>query len=214
MNVLIEQILQKRVTAHKQYNIEDHPEKGPMKKFAVVSFLIVVTSTVILQNTTLAAGGIYKTPVQAPEFTHNNKQDWINSSPLNIADLKGKVVLVDFWTFGCWNCYRSFPWMNAMENRLDKEQFQIVGVHTPEFENERVRKNIEAKVEEFGLHHPIMIDNDSSYWRAMNNRYWPAFYILDKNGKVRAAFFGETHEGDRRAKQIEETINALLSESA
>jgi len=214
MNVLIEQILQKRVTAHKQYNIEDHPEKGPMKKFAVVSFLIVVTSTVILQNTTLAAGGIYKTPVQAPEFTHNNKQDWINSSPLNIADLKGKVVLVDFWTFGCWNCYRSFPWMNAMENRLDKEQFQIVGVHTPEFENERVRKNIEAKVEEFKLHHPIMIDNDSSYWRAMNNRYWPAFYILDKNGKVRAAFFGETHEGDRRAKQIEETINALLSESA
>jgi thiol-disulfide isomerase/thioredoxin len=214
MNVLIEQIPRKRVTFYNQQNIQDRPEKGPMKKLAVVCFLIVVTSTVILQNTTLAAGGIFKTPVRAPEFTHSNKQDWINSSPLNIADLKGKVVLVDFWTFGCWNCYRSFPWMNAMENRLDKEQFQIVGVHTPEFDNERVRKNIEVKVEEFRLHHPIMIDNDSSYWRAMNNRYWPAYYILDKQGKVRAAFFGETHEADRRAKQIEKTINALLSESA
>ncbi len=185
-----------------------------MKKYVIAGFLFIITTTVILQDMTFAAGGILKMPVQAPEFTHNGDQDWINSSPLNIADLKGKVVLVDFWTFGCWNCYRSFPWMNAMENRLDMEDFQVIGVHTPEFENERVRKNIEAKVKEFELHHPIMIDNDSSYWGAMNNRYWPAYYILDKQGKVRAAFFGETHEGDRRAKQIEDTINTLLSESA
>jgi len=187
--------------------------KNAMKKFAIVSFLIIVTSTAILLNVTLAAGGMLKTPIQAPEFTHSEEQDWINSSPLNIQDFHGKVVLVDFWTFGCWNCYRSFPWMNAMESRLDRENFQIIGVHTPEFENERVRKNIEAKVKEFGLHHPIMIDNDSSYWRAMNNRYWPAYYILDKQGNVRAVFFGETHEGDRRAKQIEKTIKTLLSES-
>ena len=84
--------------------------------------------------------------------------------------------------------------------------------HPPEFENEKIRKNIEAKAKEFELHHPIMIDNDSSYWRAMNNRYWPAFYILDKQGKIRAVFFGETHEGDRRAKQIESTIKTLLAE--
>jgi len=208
-----EQIHGKRVSVHNQQNIEDPPEISPMKKFVIASFLIVVTSTVILQNTTLAAGGVYKNPIQAPEFTHSEKQDWINSSPLNIKDLQGKVVLIDFWTFGCWNCYRSFPWMNAMEKRLAAKDFQVVGVHTPEFENERVRKNIEAKVQEFGLHHPIMIDDDSSYWRAMNNRYWPAYYILDKQGNVRATFFGETHEGDRRAKQIEKTINALLVET-
>lgn len=104
--------------------------------------------------------------------------------------------------------------MNAMENRLKKQNFQIISVHTPEFESEKVRKKIEAKAEEFNLHHPIMIDNDSSYWRAINNRYWPAYYLLDKQGKVRAAFFGETHEGDRRAKQIEEVINKLLAEPA
>jgi thiol-disulfide isomerase/thioredoxin len=184
-----------------------------MKKFGIVGFVIVITSTVILLDMTFAAGGVIKNPVQAPEFTHSQSKDWINSSPLNIDDLQGKVALIDFWTFGCWNCYRSFPWMNAMESRLDKENFQIIGVHTPEFDNERIRKNIEAKVIEFKLHHPIMIDNDSSYWRAMNNRYWPAYYILDKKGKVRAAFFGETHEGDRRAKQIEKTIKTLLTES-
>ena len=184
-----------------------------MKKFALVSYLIVVVSTVILQDMTQAAGGVLKSPVQAPEFTQISKQDWINSRPLSIKDLRGKVVLLDFWAFGCWNCYRSFPWMNAMENRLDKESFQIIGVHTPEFENEKVKEDIVAKAKEFKLHHPIMIDNDSAYWRAMNNRYWPAYYILDKTGKVRAAFFGETHEGDLRAREIEETIKMLLTES-
>ena len=184
-----------------------------MKKIALVSFLIIITSVVILQDMSLAAGGLLKSPVQAPEFTHSEKQDWINSSPLRIKDLEGKVVLIDFWTFGCWNCYRSFPWLNAMENRLNQENFQIIGIHTPEFENEKVTKNIEAKVKEFKLHHPIMIDNNSSYWRAMNNRYWPAFYILDKKGNIRATFFGETHEGDNRARQIENIINQLITES-
>lgn len=183
------------------------------KKIVIISFLIVITSTVILQDMTFAAGGTFKTPIQAPEFTHSNNQDWVNSTPLSIKDVEGKVVLIDFWTFGCWNCYRSFPWLNAMEKKLSKQDFQIIGVHTPEFENEKIRKNIETKIKEFKLHHPIMIDNDSSYWRAMNNRYWPAYYILDKKGNVRAAFFGETHEGDRRAKQIEETIKTLLAES-
>lgn len=183
-----------------------------MKKFIRASFLIIVTSTVILLEVTLAAGGVLKAPIPAPEFTHRERQDWINSTPYSMQDLQGKVVLIDFWTFGCWNCYRSFPWLNAMESRLDKEDFQIIGVHTPEFENEKIRKNIENKVETFNLHHPIMIDNDSSYWRAMNNRYWPAYYILDKQNQVRAVFFGETHEGDNRAKQIENIITQLLAE--
>ena len=85
-------------------------------------------------------------------------------------------------------------------------------MHTPEFDHEKVKKNIVAKVAEFKLHHPVMIDNDFSYWRAMNNRYWPAYYIIDKNGNIRGAFVGETHEGDRRAKQMEDLITALLNE--
>ncbi len=182
-----------------------------MKKYAISGFLFVVATTVILQDMMFAAGYSSRTTFQLPEFTHKNGQDWINSAPLNTVDLKGKVVLIDFWTFDCWNCYRSFPWMNAMEKRLDEKNFQVIGVHTPEFEYERIRKNIETKVQEFKLHHPIMIDNDFSYWRAMNNRYWPAYYIVDKTGKVRATFFGETYEGDRQAKRIERIIKTLMA---
>ncbi len=99
-----------------------------------------------------------------------------------------------------------------MEARLESRGLQVVGVHTPEFEHERVRKNVEAKIEEFGLRHPVMLDNDFSYWRAMGNRYWPAFYIVDKKGLLRAVFYGETHEGDRQAGKIEATIKDLLDE--
>lgn len=190
-----------------------------MKKITAIKtvslgFFVAVAFGLLVHHATLShAAARFSSPPPAPEFTHKEPQDWINSPPLSIQELAGKVVLIDFWTFACWNCYRSFPWLNAMEARLTGEAFQIIGVHTPEFDYEKIRSSIVEKVAEFGLKHPVMIDNDSSYWRAMNNRYWPAYYILDKQGKVRAAFFGETHEGDRRALEIEKTIRALLSES-
>jgi len=122
------------------------------------------------------------------------------------------VVLIDFWTFECWNCYRSFPWLNALEEKFHDRGLQVIGIHTPEFEHEKERDRIVAKVAEFGLKHPIMIDNDFSYWRAMNNRFWPAFYLLDKQGKLRGHFVGETHVGDQQAQQIEAQIAELLAE--
>ncbi len=185
-----------------------------MKKILLMGCILAAMTGFILQGTLFADGGVLNTRVRAPEFTHHNAQDWINSAPLTMDDLSDKVVLIDFWTFDCWNCYRSFPWLNAMEKRLAGDDFQIIGVHTPEFEHERIRDNIVDKVREFKLRHPIMIDNDSSYWRAVNNRYWPAFYLLDKHGVIRASYFGETHEGDRRAVEIEKNIRDLLAESA
>ena len=100
-----------------------------------------------------------------------------------------------------------------MEARLEPGGLQVIGVHTPEFERERIRKNVEDKTREFGLHHPVMIDNDFSYWRALENRYWPAFYLFDKQGRLRATYVGETHEGDRQAREIEAVIKDLLAES-
>lgn len=156
----------------------------------------------------------YAAESPAPAFTHSSAEDWINSEPLTWSDLKGQVVLVDFWTFECWNCYRSFPWLHAVEDRYADQGLQVIGVHTPEFARERVRDNVVAKVHEFGLKHPVMMDNDFSYWNAFNNRYWPAFYLVDRSGNIRAAFYGETHQGDRNARQIEAKIEALLAESA
>ncbi|MGF1644213.1 MAG: redoxin family protein [Thiotrichales bacterium] len=148
----------------------------------------------------------------APEFTHTDPSDWFNGPPLKLTDLRGKVVLLDVWTFGCWNCYRSFPWLKALESRYAGQGLAVVGVHTPEFDHERERDAVAAKIREFGLKHPVMLDNDSSYWRALNNRYWPAFYLIDKHGNLRARFVGETHEGDRNARAIEAAVEGLLGE--
>ena len=150
-------------------------------------------------------------PKTLPQFHTQKETDWINSSPLQVEDLRGKVVLIDFWTYGCWNCYRSFPWLNAMEARLKDEDFIVIGVHTPEFDHERDSQRVLEKVKEFGLHHPVVLDNDHLYWRAMRNRYWPAFYVVDKQGYIQHHFVGETHEGSQRAKAIEQAVLKLLA---
>ncbi len=151
-------------------------------------------------------------PRPLPEFTNDRPGEWFNSAPLEVADLRGKVVLVDVWTYDCWNCYRSFPWLTALEKRLADRNFAVVGIHSPEFDRERDPANVKAKIAEFGLHHPVMMDNDFAYWRALRNRYWPAFYLVDKRGVIRERFVGETHDGDARAQRIEEQIHALLAE--
>jgi len=150
----------------------------------------------------------------APAFTHKAEADWLNSKPLTWDQLRGKVVLVDFWTFDCWNCYRSFPWLKAVEQKYAARGLQVIGVHTPELPQEYLRDNVVKKVASFGLSHPVMIDNDYSYWNAFGNRYWPAYYLVDRKGRVRKSFFGETHAGDDNAKQVEASIEALLAEDS
>lgn len=147
-----------------------------------------------------------------PPFTSDDPKDWINAPPQSVDDLKGKVLLVDIWTFDCWNCYRSFPWLVGLEKTFEGEPFQVIGIHTPEFAHEKERPRVLAKTAEFGLHHPVMMDNDFAYWTALGNRYWPSFYLVDKQGRVRHRFIGETHAGDVRARQIETQIRELLNE--
>jgi len=150
----------------------------------------------------------------APEFSHHDKTDWINSSPLRIQDLRGQVVLMDIWTFDCWNCYRSFPWLKQVERRFGPAGLRLVGIHSPEFDREKVRANVVKKVRQFGIKHPVMLDNDHAYWRALRNRYWPSYYLIDRRGRLRAVFFGETHAGDRQAREIEQAIQTLLDEAS
>ena len=183
-----------------------------MTRFSLYSLIAVAALCVWLVLLPARAGTILEEPVAAPAFTHRTADEWINSKPLTLEELEGQVVLIDIWTFDCWNCYRSFPWLRDLESRLADEPFQVIGVHSPEFDHERVRSNIVDKVREFGLEHPVMIDNDFSYWKALNNRYWPTFYIVDKHGRLRAIFVGETHAGDAQAKRIEATIRELLRE--
>lgn len=154
----------------------------------------------------------YPVPVPAPPFTQTSADDWLNSKPLTWKRLRGKVVLMDIWTFDCWNCYRSFPWLKSVESRFGPKGLTVIGIHTPEFKHEKNRASLISKIHDFGLTHPVMIDNDYAYWHALANRYWPTFYLVDKQGRIRAHFIGETHAGDPRAKAIEQHIRKLLAE--
>lgn len=174
-------------------------------------WLLLIGGLLLVSMAPVSTAGLV-TSKPAPEFTQKDQAAWLSSKPLRVADLRGKVVLLDFWTFECWNCYRSFPWLTALEKRYKEKGLQVIGIHTPEFEREKVRENIEEKMEEFGIHHPVMMDNNFAYWNAMNNRYWPAFYLIDKQGNIRASFVGETHEGDRNAEAIEKVLLQLLAE--
>lgn len=179
-----------------------------MKWAALLSTLVF--SITIIGHSTLKAQINDQVSFQLPEFTHQQDSEWINSKPLSVNDLKGKVILIDVWTFDCWNCYRSFPWLVELEQKYQSQGLQVIGIHSPEFDHEKIRANIIAKAEQFKLHHPIMMDNDFSYWRALNNRYWPSYYLVDKSGQVVYSHVGETHQGDRKAIVLEKTLKNLL----
>ena len=174
-------------------------------------YLIVLFALALLTSAVVYAAKI-NPPAAMPEFTQTDEIAWFNSKPLKSNDLRGKVVLIDVWTYGCWNCYNSFPWLRSVEEKYADQDFTVIGIHTPEFDREKDPTNVAKKISEFELHHPVMMDNDFAYWRALRNKYWPAYYIVDKKGNIRDAFIGETHEGDRRAKKIEKLIAKLLKE--
>jgi thiol-disulfide isomerase/thioredoxin len=146
----------------------------------------------------------------APEFTHTSPSDWINSTPKTVASLRGSVVLVEFWTFDCYNCRNTLPWLKAIHTEYGPRGLEVVSVHTPELAQERVPENVRAAIKKLGITYPVMIDGDFSYWRAMNNRYWPAFYLIDRDGKITQTAIGELHRGDRRGDAMEAAIREQL----
>jgi thiol-disulfide isomerase/thioredoxin len=148
----------------------------------------------------------------APEFSQTDAAAWLNSKPLSLADLRGQVLMVEFWTFACGNCVNSIPWVKAMEERYREQGLQVIGVHTPEFSYERSAATVAAHMKKLGVRHPVMLDNDYAYWNAMGNRYWPAFFLIDKQGHVRQAYAGEVNMGSSRSKQIEAELERLIVE--
>lgn len=125
----------------------------------------------------------------APDFT--GIAQWFNSKPLTLAQLRGKVVIVDFWTFACYNCQNTMPHVRALYDKYHSQGLEIVGVHTPELSFERVPANIQSAAKEQGVIWPIAFDPNYSTWNAYQNRYWPAFYFIDANGHIRYEHFGE-----------------------
>ncbi len=142
---------------------------------------------------------------QAPEFTGISA--WLNSPPLKMADLKGKVVLVQFWTYSCINCLRTLPYVTKWYEKYKDKGFIVIGVHSPEFPFERQKNNVETAIKRFAITYPVARDNQFATWKAYQNRYWPAEYLVDKSGKIVATQFGEGNY-----QQMENAIARLVGE--
>lgn len=134
--------------------------------------------------------------------------EWFNSTPLKLSELRGKVVLIDFWTYTCINCIRTLPYLKSWHEKYADEGLVIIGVHTPEFEFEKDSENVKRAIEDFEIKYPVMQDNDYKTWRAFNNRYWPAKYFIDKDGRIRSSHFGEG-EYDESEKLIQELLGEI-----
>jgi len=132
---------------------------------------------------------------------------WINSPPLTSAALRGKVVLIDFWTYSCINCLRSLPYIKAWADKYKKSGLVVIGVHTPEFAFEKEVANVEKAVRELGVTYPVAVDSHYAIWNAFGNQYWPAHYLIDGSGKIR-----DHHFGEGGYEESERAIQKLLAE--
>ena len=140
----------------------------------------------------------------APEITG---QTWINAAPTHMADLKGKVVLVEFWTFGCFNCRNIEPQVKRWHEQYAQQGLVVIGVHTPETDFERESKNVEHYVRAQHIAYAVVTDNDFATWTRYGTRAWPTVYLIDKQGRIRYA-----HIGEGNYAQTEQQIQTLLAE--
>ncbi|HSC82562.1 MAG TPA: cytochrome c biogenesis protein DipZ [Pseudomonas sp.] len=148
------------------------------------------------------------TPPQGQMPSLSGAVEWLNSPELSSEALRGKVVLVDFWTFDCINCQHTLPYVKQWAQRYEKDGLQVIGVHTPEYGFERVLANVREQVTRLGITYPVAVDNDYAIWRAFNNQYWPAHYLIDAKGQVRYVHFGEGAYATQ-----EQVIKTLLAEA-
>ena len=153
-------------------------------------------------------GGALLLPVEGQLPPLDGITQWLNSDPLTRERLRGKVVLIDFWTYSCINCLRSIPYVRAWDERYRRDGLVVIGVHAPEFAFERDVANVERAARDLGITYPVAIDNDYALWRAFQNRFWPAHYFIDAEGRVRYHHFGEG-----KYDLSERVIRQLLAEA-
>jgi thiol-disulfide isomerase/thioredoxin len=141
----------------------------------------------------------------APELAAG---EWINSEPLTIKGLRGRVVLVEFWTFGCYNCRNTLPAVKTWDERYRDKGLTVVGVHSPEFDEEKDLATVRREVASLGINFPVVTDNDYATWRAYDVQAWPTVFVLDKSGRIRW-----THLGEGKYDETEQVIQKLLAEA-
>ncbi len=174
---------------------------GPLGVFSVGIPRVVNGGTQIVSSDKLAS--VNTSPV-APEFASGT---WINSEALTLKGLRDRVVLVDFWTFGCYNCRNTLPSVKSWDARYRDQGLTIIGVHTPEVDAERKLENVRREVAALGIRYPVITDNDYATWNAYKVEGWPTMFLLDKSGRIRWM-----HVGEGAYEEAEQTIQRLLAE--
>lgn len=180
--------------------------------FTEISNLLNFNSSeaIIFQNTNVMTSSIRNVSLSddAPEI-NNNSGRWINTdTELTLHKLKGKVVLIEFWTFGCYNCKNTLPYLNNWYEKYNSGKFEIIGVHCPEFDNERNFENVKESVKKLGIKYPVFTDNEFSVWKKFDVHAWPTIFLIDKKGEIRYKRVGEG-----KYEKIEQAINELLNEN-
>ena len=142
----------------------------------------------------------------APELAAG---DWINSAPLKLNELRGRVVLIEFWTFGCYNCRNTLPYVKSWDGRFREKGLTVIGVHSPEFDEERNVDHLGREVSSLGIRYPVVTDNDYQTWKAYKVEAWPTVFLLDKQGRIRWM-----HVGEGGYDEAERLIQGLLAEAS
>lgn len=159
----------------------------------------------LLAVLTCLAGSVLAAGFPKAPAIHGDQ--WLNSAPLAAQELRGKVVLLEFWTFGCWNCKNVEPYIKQWHATYGGQGLLVLAVHSPEFPHEAKLENVQRYIRENGLQYPVPVDNDFVTWRRFGNRAWPALYLIDKAGQIRY-----THVGEGGYAATEKAIRTLLAE--
>jgi len=164
--------------------------------------MLLVTAAIVLISRIAYTDNLH---IKAPEIITDV---WLNTEPLKLSDLRGKVVLVEFWTFGCRNCRNVEPYVKEWYQKFHDSGLEVISIHSPEFGYERERENVSKYVNRQGIRYPVAIDNDFVNWERYDNRFWPTLYLIDKEGYIRHKKIGEGEYAG-----TEQRIRSLLKES-
>jgi len=168
-------------------------------------FVIAGILAILIAGTVLPAE-VVASNHSAPPLT--GVTQWLNSTPLSTGTLRGKVVLIDFWTYSCSNCLNALPYVKAWDEKYRAQGLVVIGVHTPEFDAEKNQQNVEQAIRRLGVTYPVAMDNDYAVWSAYENKYWPAQYLIDAQGTLRYQ-----HYGEGAYQELESKIQMLLKEA-
>ncbi|PWV55700.1 thioredoxin family protein [Chitinophaga sp. S165] len=179
------------------------------KQFVNRSVIFLTVFTTLLAFFSLANAQVSGEFTQKMKPSLSGATGWVNTQPLNLKDLRGKVVLIDFWTYTCINWRRTLPYIREWASKYKDQELVVIGVHTPEFPFEKETDNVNSAIKEMHISYPVAVDNNNAIWESLQNEYWPALYLFDAKGKLRYQKFGE---GDYQESELK--IRELLKETA